>query len=245
MLKKKNSEEMPKLTRIFGGNIAKGGIGFKLLFHSDEVLSINKKTMMKALKTVFFVALCCTISLVKAQDNSTVDTTATPEYLLDKAVIAEESGDKVAAFTALKAGTAALETEAKENKGSLKDKLLGQVGNLQALMPLLQGGGLGKGILSKAVSLAKLMIAHQRIEKMLGGGSIMGSLGGITKNMGLLKKGMSALSPATQSSANPLIDNALSGLGKLSKGGPAAANALMPTVKNQLGSVLDMVKGGL
>ncbi len=199
---------------------------------------------MKALKSLFFVALCCTISLVKAQESTSTDSTTTPEYLLDKAVIAEESGDKTAAFTALKAGTDALETEAKENKGSLKDKLMGQVGNLKTLLPLLQGGGAGKGILAKAVSLAKLMIAHQRIEKMLGGNSIMGSVGGITKNMGLLKKGLSALSPATQSSANPLIDNALSGLGKLSKGGPAA-NALMPTVKNQLGGVLDMVKGGL
>jgi hypothetical protein len=198
---------------------------------------------MKSIKILFILGLFFSINLVKAQETQP-DSTTTPEFLLDKAVAAEEAGNNEMAFQSLKAGTAALETEAKNNKGSLKDKLLGQVGNLQALLPLIQGGKSGKGILGKAVGLAKLMMAHQRIEGMLGGNSIMGNIGGLTKNLGLLKTGLSVLSPATQSSATPLIGNALSGLGKLSKGGPAA-NALMPTVKGQLGSVLDMVKGGL
>jgi hypothetical protein len=198
---------------------------------------------MKSIKIVFVLGLFFLNNALKAQD-APADSTTTPEYLLDKAVAAEESGNSEMAFQSLKAGTAALETEAKSNKGSLKDKLLGQVGNLQTLLPLIQGGKAGKGILSKAVGLVKLMMAHQRIESMLGGNSIMGNVGGITKNLGLLKTGLSVLSPSVQSSATPLIGNALSGLGKLSKGGPAA-NALMPSVKGQLGSLLDVVKGGL
>jgi hypothetical protein len=173
-----------------------------------------------------------------------IDSTKTPEALLDKAVAANNAGDKAATVEALKSGTAALETEAKSNKGSLKDKLLSQVSNLSALIPLAESGMLGGGILPKAAGIAKLLMAHQRIEGLLGGASLLSNVGAITSNLGVLKSGLSVLSPATQSSGNSLIGTALSGLGKLSGGG-TAANALVPSVKGQLGSVLDLVKGGL
>ncbi len=173
-----------------------------------------------------------------------IDSTKTPEALLYKAVAAEAKGDKAGTVTALKSGTAALETEAKSNKGSLKDKLMSQVGSLQALIPLAESGVLGGGILPKAAGVAKLLVAHQRIEGLMAGASMLGNVGAITNNLGILKTGLAVLSPSTQSSGNALIGTALSGLGKLSQGGPAA-NALVPTVKGQLGSVLDMVKGGI
>jgi hypothetical protein len=185
-----------------------------------------------------------TTSTQEATPKAQTDSTQTPEALLDKAVAAESKGDKAATASALKAGTAALEKEAKNNKGSLKDKLLGQVSTLSALIPLAESGMLGGGILPKAAGIAKLLVAHQRIEGLMGGASMLGSVGAITSNLGILKSGLSVLSPATQSSGNSLIGTAMSGLGKLSGGGPAA-NAMVPTVKGQLGSVLDLVKGGL
>jgi hypothetical protein len=176
--------------------------------------------------------------------KTNIDSTKTPEALLDKAVLANDKGDKAATVEALKSGTAALETEAKSNKGSLKDKLLSQVGSLQALIPLAESGMLGGGVLPKVAGIAKLLMAHQRIEGLMGAASMLSNVGAITSNLGILKSGLSVLSPATQSSGNSLISTAMSGLSKLSGGGPAA-NALVPSVKGQLGSVLDLVKGGL
>jgi hypothetical protein len=183
-------------------------------------------------------------SATKTTVNAVIDSTKTPEALLDKAVLANSQGDKAATIEALKAGTAAVETEAKSNTGSLKDKLLGQVSNLKALIPLAESGVLGGGVLQKAAGVAKLLVAHQRIEALLAGASLIPNVGAITNNLGILKSGLSVLSPATQTSGNSLISTALSGLGKLSQDGPAV-NALIPSVKGQLGSVLDLVKGGL
>jgi hypothetical protein len=185
-----------------------------------------------------------TASTVQEPAQTAIDSTKTPEALLDKAVLANDKGDKAATVETLKLGTAALETEAKGNSGSLKDKLLGQVSTLKTLIPLAESGMLGSGILPKAAGVAKLLMAHQRIEGIIGGASMLSNVGVLTSNLGMLKTGMSLLSPASQSSGGSLISTAMSGLGKLSQGGPAAS-ALAPTVKGQLGSVLDMVKGGL
>jgi hypothetical protein len=193
------------------------------------------------------VPAAATVTPASAQEpvkSAAIDSTKTPEALLDKAVAAEGKGDKAGTVAALKSGTAALETEAKNNKGSMKDKLMSQVGSLQALIPLAESGMLGGGVLPKVAGVAKLLVAHQRIEGLIAGASMLGNVGAITNNLGILKTGLAVLSPSTQSSGNALIGTALSGLGKLSQGGPAA-NALVPTVKGQLGSVLDMVKGGL
>ena len=183
-------------------------------------------------------------STVQEPAQTAIDSTKTPEDLLDKAVLANDKGDKAATVEALKSGTAALETEAKGNTGSLKDKLLGQVSTLKNLIPLAESGMLGSGILPKVAGIAKLLVAHQRIEGIIGGASMLSNVGALTSNLGMLKTGLSFLSPASQGSGGSLISTAMSGLGKLSQGGPAAS-ALAPTVKGQLGSVLDMVKGGL
>lgn len=185
-----------------------------------------------------------TASTVQAPAQNAIDSTKTPEALLDKAVLANDKGDKSATVAALKSGTAALETEAKSNTGSLKDKLLGQVSTLKNLIPLAESGMLGSGVLQKAAGVAKLLIAHQRIEGLIAGASMLSNVGALTSNLGILKTGLSLLSPASQSSGGSLISTAMAGLGKLSQGG-FAASALAPTVKGQLGSVLDMVKKGL
>ncbi|KAA9353706.1 hypothetical protein [Larkinella humicola] len=169
------------------------------------------------------------------------DSTAT---LLDKAVEANAKGDKAGTAKALQAGTTALETEAKSSTGSLKDKLLGQVGNLKKLIPLAQSGLLKGDILQKAVSLAKMALGASQVEKLMGGGNLLSKVTGLTSNLNLVKTGLSALGGSSASTGNSLITTALGGLSKLSKGG-VAAKAAEPAVKGQLDSVLGFVKGVL
>ncbi|WP_138994690.1 hypothetical protein [Larkinella sp. C7] len=169
------------------------------------------------------------------------DSTAT---LLDKAVAANAKGDKTGTVKALQAGTTALETEAKSNTGSLKDKLLGQVGNLKKLIPLAQSGLLKGDILQKAVNLAKMALGANQVEKLMGGGNLLSKVTGLTSNLNLVKTGLSALGGSSASTGNSLITTALGGLSKLSKGG-VAAKAAEPAVKGQLDSVLGFVKGVL
>jgi hypothetical protein len=164
--------------------------------------------------------------------------------LLDKAVAANAKGDKTGTVKALQTGTAALETEAKSSTGSLKDKLLGQVGNLKKLIPLAQSGLLKGDILQKAVSLAKMALGANQVEKLMGGGNLLSKVTGLTSNLNLVKTGLSALGGSSASTGNSLITTALSGLSKMSKGG-VAAKAAEPAVKGQLDSVLGFVKGVL
>jgi hypothetical protein len=228
-----------------------------IILYFQFKLSITMKSKLLLISILFSTTSICqaqmggmkmpskpTASSVQEPAQTVIDSTKTPEALLDKAVLANDKGNKAATVEALKSGTAALETEAKGNTGSLKDKLLGQVSNLKTLIPLAESGMLGSGILPKAAGIAKLLVAHQRIESIIGGASMLSNVGALTNNLGMLKTGMSLLSPASQSLGGSLISAAMSGLGKLSQGGPAAS-ALAPTVKGQLGSVLDMVKGGL
>lgn len=169
-------------------------------------------------------------------------TTDSTVALLDKAVAANAKGDKAATVQALQAGTTALEAEAKSSTGSLKDKLLGQVGNLKKLLPLAQSGLLKGNVLQKAVSLAKTALGANQIEKLMGGGNLVSKVSGLTKNLNLVKTGLSALGGSSASSGNSLISTALGGLSTLSKGG-VAAKAAEPAVKGQLDSVLGLVKG--
>ncbi|GAB3321709.1 hypothetical protein GCM10027299_16560 [Larkinella ripae] len=162
--------------------------------------------------------------------------------LLDRAVAANAKGAKAETVQALQAGTTALETEAKSSTGSLKDKLLGQVGALKKLLPLAQSGLLKGDVLQKAVSLAKTVLGASQIEKLMGGGNLISKVSGLTSNLNLVKAGLSALGGSNASSGNSLVNTALSGLSKLSKGGPVA-KAAEPAVKGQLNSVLSFVKG--
>ncbi|MGA0556272.1 hypothetical protein ACO2Q8_06465 [Larkinella sp. VNQ87] len=164
--------------------------------------------------------------------------------LLDKAVASNAKGDKAETVKALQEGTTALETEAKSSTGSLKDKLLGQVGNLKKLLPLAQSGLLKGDVLQKAVSLAKMALGANQVEKLMGGGNLVSKVSGLTSNLNLIKSGLSVLAGNSASQGNSLITSALGGLSKLSKGGPLA-KAAEPAVKGQLDSVLGFVKGVL
>ncbi|MBC8153873.1 MAG: hypothetical protein H7Z72_13270 [Bacteroidetes bacterium] len=176
-------------------------------------------------------------SLVQSATDTTV-------ALLDKAVTAQTAGDKAATAQALQASTNALEAEAKASSGGFKDKLLGQAGSLKKLIPLATSGMLGGGILQKAVGLAKMAFAGNKIEQLMGGASLLSNVGGLTSNLGILKSALPALGGGAASSGGSLITGALGGLSKLSGGG-AAATVAEPAVRSQLNSVLSFVKGAI
>lgn len=169
-------------------------------------------------------------------------TTDTTVMLLDKAVTAQKAGDKAATAQALQVGTNALEAEARTSSGSFKDNLLGQVGNLKKLIPLAASGVLSGGMLQKAVGLAKMAFAGDRIEQLMGGASLLPNVGGLTANLGILKSALPAVGGSTAMAGESLIGSALGNVARLSGGG-ATATAAEPAVRSQLNSVLSFAKG--
>jgi hypothetical protein len=69
-------------------------------------------------------------------------------------------------------------------------------------------------------------------------------VGGLTKNLGLMKAGLPALGGESQDKLGGLLNTAMSSVGSLSKGG-MTAKAAEPAVKKQLGGILDFVKGAI
>jgi hypothetical protein len=178
--------------------------------------------------------------MAKSTADSVVTTDSTA-MMLDKAVSANASGDKAATVTALKASTASMEKTAATSKGDFKDKLMGQVGNLQKLIPLAESGMLGGGIIQKAAGLAKMALGANQISSLLGGGSILGKASALTGGLSLLKGGLPSLGGVSTSTGGSLISSAMSAVGSLNSGGAAAE----PAAKSALGSVLNFAKGVL
>jgi len=166
-----------------------------------------------------------------------------PEAKLDMAVTALEKGDKAASAQALKTGIAAVEAEASQKPSSFKDKILSQAGKLKALLPLITGGGLGAGVLGKAVGLTKLASGAGRLENLVSAGSLIGKASQLTGGLNGLGSAMSVLGGGG-SAGQSLVSTALGSVGKLNQGG-MVAKAAEPAVKSQIGSVLNFVKGAL
>lgn len=174
-----------------------------------------------------------------AMAQSPADTAAAK---LDAALAASSKGDKAATVSALNAGVAAAEAQAATSKGDFKDKLMSQAGNLKKLIPGVSSGLVGGNVLNKAVSLVKMALGANQISNLLGGGgSLLGSVGALTGGLNLMKGALPAIGGgAAAATGSSLISNALSGVGKLSGVGGAAAE---PAVKQQLGGVLNFAKG--
>lgn len=176
--------------------------------------------------------------------GAVTDTTdSLPDSHLDKAVAALEKGDKTASAQELQTGISGLEAEVQQKPSSFKDKILAQVGKLKTLLPLITGGGLSAGVLGKAVGLTKLASGAGRLEGLMSAGSLIGKASQLTGSLNGLSSAMSVLGGGA-STGQSLITTALSGVGKLNQGG-MVAKAAEPAVKNQLGSVLNFVKGAL
>lgn len=185
------------------------------------------------------VSVANTMDLVIVQDE-----TSEVEIFLDKAVEAEAFGNQGALLSSLNASTAALEKEANADKGSFKDKLLSQVGALQKLTPMAKSGLLKGDMLKKVINTVKMILAAKRIENALGGSNLLENVGVLTKNLGLMRSGLPALGGDSQDKLGGLLNTAISSLGNLSKGG-MTAKAAEPSVKKQLGGILDFVKGAI
>jgi hypothetical protein len=204
-----------------------------------------KKYLVIGISTAVFGLFSSNSSFAKTTIGKVQqDSTQAPEDILDKAVAAQEAGNNDALLQSLQAGTTAVEKEANEDKGGFKEKLLGQVSTLQKLTPMVKSGLLKADMLKKVVNMVKMLLAAKRVESMLGGSSLLGNVGGLTKNLGLMKVGMSALGGESQDKMGGLLSSAMSGVGNLSKGGMAAKTA-EPAVKKQLGGLLDFVKGAI
>jgi hypothetical protein len=204
-----------------------------------------KKYVMLAISAA--ILNVCVTNVSAASSNNLVilqDETQEAEVLLDKAVEAEAAGNQEALLSSLTAGTAALEKEASTDKGSFKDKLLSQVGTLQKFAPMVKSGLLKGDMLKKVINTVKMLLAAKRIESALGGSNLLGNVGGLTKNLGLMKAGLPALGGDSQDKLGGLLNTAMSSVGSLSKGG-MAAKAAEPAVKKQLGGILDFVKGAI
>jgi hypothetical protein len=214
----------------------------------------NSKSVLFAI--LMFVSAVSFAQLPKAIQNrpitpdglpaakTTTDSVAVTDstaMMLDKAVSANASGDKAATVTALKASTASMEKTAKVSKGDFKDKLMGQVGNLQKLIPLAESGMLGGGVIQKAAGLAKMALGANQISSLMGGGSLLGNAAALTGGLSLLKGGLPSLGGVSASTGGSLISSAMSAVGGLSSGGAAAE----PAAKNALGGVLNFAKGVL
>jgi hypothetical protein len=185
------------------------------------------------------VSVANTMDLVIVQDE-----TSEVEIFLDKAVEAEAFGNQGALLSSLNASMAALEKEANADKGSFKDKLLSQVGALQKLTPMAKSGLLKGDMLKKVINTVKMILAAKRIENALGGSNLLENVGVLTKNLGLMRSGLPALGGDSQDKLGGLLNTAISSLGNLSKGG-MTAKAAEPSVKKQLGGILDFVKGAI
>lgn len=204
-----------------------------------------KKYVMLAISVAILNVCVGNVSVVNTSNLAVVqDETPEVEILLDKAVEAEAAGNQEALLSSLTAGTAALEKEANADKGSFKDKLLSQVGALQKFTPMIKSGLLKGNVLKKVINTVKMLLAAKRIESALGGSNLLGNVGGLTKNLGLMQAGLPALGGDSQSKLGGLLDTAMSSVGNLSKGGMTAKTA-EPAVKKQLGGILDFVKGAI
>lgn len=164
-----------------------------------------------------------------------------PDSHLDKAVAALDKGDKATSAQELQTGISGLEAEVQKKPGSFKDKVLAQVSKLKTLLPLITGGGLGAGVLSKAVGLTKLASGAGRLESLISAGSLIGKASQLTGGLNSLSSAMSVLGGGA-STGQSLVSAALAGVSKLGQGG-MVAKAAEPAVKNQIGGVLNFVKG--
>lgn len=204
-----------------------------------------KKHLILVISVAVFNVCATNISLAHSPNLVIVqDKIQEAEVLLDKAVEAEAAGNQAALLSSLNAGTAALEKEANADKGSFKNKLLSQVGALQKFTPMIKNGLLKGDVLKKVINTVKMLLAAKRIEGMLGGSNLLGNVGGLTKNLGLMKMGLPALGGDSQDKLGGLLSSAMSGVSGLSKGG-MTAKAAEPVVKKQLGGILDFVKGAI
>ena len=202
---------------------------------------------MKTTKNILIIALLAISTasfaqfpkaLTKAPENAEAVTDSS-EILLDNVLKLSTSNDNAATAAALTKTVEKIEKTSGNTSGEFKDKLLGQVGNLKKLIPLISAGGLQSGVLQKAIALVKMALGANQLSSILGGKSLLGKTAGLTSNLGLMKSGLSLLGGPSAGSGGSMISAAMSSVNLLKTGGAAAE----PKVRDSLGGVLNFAKG--
>jgi hypothetical protein len=163
---------------------------------------------------------------------------------LDNAVAMSEKGDLPALEMAMTKVGSQVEKQAGEGNSDFKDKLLGAVGGLKTMIPMVSKGATKTSEIQKIISTIKLLLGAHKLSSMLGGGgSLLTQAAGLKSNLGLMKMGMSVLGGKGDQMGS-LIGTAMGSVGQLEKGGMGAKTA-EPALKKQLGSILELAKGAL
>jgi hypothetical protein len=161
------------------------------------------------------------------------------EIFLDQALKFVSSNDHAATAMALSKSVESIGKSSDNSSGEFKDKLLGQVANLNKLIPLAKTGGLQSGVLQKATALVKMALGANKISSLLGAKSLVGQASALSGNLGMMKSGLSLLGGPSAASGGSLISTAMSSVNLLKTGGAAAE----PKVRDSLGGVLNLAKG--
>ena len=202
---------------------------------------------MKNTKNFLLVALLAISNFVMAQLPKTISkgtqnaelAVDSSEIFLDQALKSGSSNDHAATAMALSKSVEFIGKSSENSSGEFKDKLLGQVGNLNKLIPLAKSGGLQSGVLQKTIALVKMALGANKISSLLGGKSLVGQASALTGNLGMMKSGLSLLGGPSAASGGSLISTAMSSVNLLKTGGAAAE----PKVRDSLGGVLNLAKG--
>ncbi|MCP9768611.1 hypothetical protein EGI22_11860 [Lacihabitans sp. LS3-19] len=202
---------------------------------------------MKTTKSILIVALLAISSVSFAQfpkalakPAETVDAvTDSTEMMLDNVLSLSAGKDNAATAMALTKTVESIEKSSESSSGEFKDKLLGQVGNLKKLIPLISGGGVQSGVLQKAIAMVKMALGANKLSSLMGGKSLVGQASALTGNLGMMKSGLSLLGGSSAASGGSLISTAMSSVNLLKTGGAAAE----PKVRDSLGGVLKFAKG--
>lgn len=169
------------------------------------------------------------------------------EGILDKVVsLTGKKNETAQIATLLGTGVSMLEKEANSGNADIKNKLLGQVGGLKALIPSALSGKLDLGSLNKIVNTVKMLVAANRLKAMLGGGKsgLLGNGAAITKNLNLLQAGSAILGGSTQNQFAKLLGSTTKSVGKLDKSGLFGKLAASATNK-KLGKLVNLVTAAI
>jgi hypothetical protein len=177
-------------------------------------------------------------SLSKGTQNAEMAVDSS-DIFLDQALKFGSSNDHAATAMALSKSVESIGKSSDNSSGEFKDKLLGQVANLNKLIPLAKTGGLQSGVLQKATALVKMALGANKISSLLGAKSLVRQASALSGNLGMMKSGLSLLGGPSAASGGSLISTAMSSVNLLKTGGAAAE----PKVRDSLGGVLNLAKG--
>ncbi|MCP9749057.1 hypothetical protein EGI24_20365 [Lacihabitans sp. CS3-21] len=169
------------------------------------------------------------------------------EGILDKAIsLAGQKSEGPQIASLLGTGVSLLEREANTGNADIKNKLLGQLGALNGLIPLANSGKLDLGSLSKIVNTVKMLVAANRLKTMLSDGksNLSQNETNIARNLNLLKAGSSVLGSSVQNHFGKLLASTTKSVGKLDKSGLFGKLAASATNK-KLEKIISLVTSAL